>query len=255
MKDWWISRKDKRKGNALMLLYENPDDPLGISRIDGISNTHSFWHDFPNVDMFANILKWEFKTAYDVNATNVWTQVAGGSGTVLTVQDVRGGFAKAINGASDDNYYGYSAKYSNCTLEALKLTWFQTQIAVKDVSEADLFVGLMTPAATTGIFDARVDSIGFYLTDGSGLLYRETSKTSTPTQVSTGITMADTVVIKLGFVVVSTTAVYFYVDEQYVGCSTTNIPTAALGPAFGLRNGAAAANELSINTINVGLER
>jgi len=255
LKDYWIARKDKEKGNALMGLYDNPDDPRGILRIDGVDQTHSFWHNFPNVDTYANVLQWQFKTAYDVDTTNVWTQVAGGAGTVLTVQHSRGGYAKAVNGAIDDDYYGYTSKYSVATLEALKLTWFQTQIKVKDVSEADLFVGLMTPAATTGIFDARVDSIGFYLVDGSGLLYCETNNTSTPTQASTGITLEDSTVYKIGFVAVGVTAVYFHVNETYVGTSAANIPTAALAVAFGLRNGTGAANELSINTINVGLER
>ena len=255
LKDYWIARKDKEKGNALMGLYDNPDDPRGILRIDGVDQTHSFWHNFPNVDTYANVLQWQFKTAYDVDTTNAWTQVAGGAGTVLTVQNLRGGYAKAVNGANDDDYYGYTSKYSEATLEALKLTWFQTQIMVKDVSEADLFVGLMTPAETTGIFDARVDSIGFYLVDGSGLLYCETNNTSTPTQASTGITLEDSTVYKIGFVAVGVTAVYFHVNETYVRTSAANIPTAALAVAFGLRNGTGAANELSINTINVGLER
>ena len=113
----------------------------------------------------------------------------------------------------------------------------------------------MTPAATTGIFDARVDSIGFYLADGSGLLYCETNNTSTPTQSSTGITLEDSTVYKIGFVAVGVTVVYFYVNETYVKASIANIPTAALAVAFGLRNGTGVANELSINTINVGLER
>ena len=42
LKDYWIARKDKEKGNALMGLYDNPDDPRGILRIDGIDLEHSF---------------------------------------------------------------------------------------------------------------------------------------------------------------------------------------------------------------------
>ena len=257
LRDYLRARRDNKKADALMGLYDNPDDPRGILRIDGVDPEHSFWHNFPNTDTFANVLQWQFKTAYDVDTTNAWTQVKSGIGSPdgLTVQNLRGGYAKAVNGAGDDEYYGYTSKYSVATLEALKLTWFQTQIMVKDVSEADLFVGLMTPAETTGIFDARVDSIGFYLVDGSGLLYCETNNTSTPTQASTGITLEDSTVYKIGFVAVGVTAVYFHVNETYVKTSTANIPTAALAVAFGLRNGTGAANELSINTINVGLER
>jgi len=57
LKDYFRARRDNKKANALMGLYDNPADPRGILRIDGVDLEHSFWHNFPNIDTFANVLQ------------------------------------------------------------------------------------------------------------------------------------------------------------------------------------------------------
>jgi hypothetical protein len=236
--------------------YPIAGEPVGIDRVNSGDNLQSGYHGFPRASIFANILEWQFKSAYDVDATNVWDMANTGSGTVLTPQDGRGGWAKVVNHDTNNDYYSYQSKYKPIALASGKSIWIVTEIKVKVVGQADIFVGLTPAVATTSIFDARVDSVGFYLADeGAGLLYAETSKASSATQTSTGVTMVDATSIKLGIKIDGLTHAYFYVNDVYKVVHITNLPTVDMGFAFAIRNGEGAANEFSINTIFVGMDR
>jgi hypothetical protein len=132
------------------------------------------------------------------------------------------------------------------------------EIIVKTVAKADIYFGLCAKILSGNLFDNRVNGIGFYTladTDGNGLLRIESMKATVATQASAGVSMADGVKVKLGLVAVGLYKVCFYVDDIYRGIITTNIPTVDLNVCFGCRNGEGAANEFSINTINVAMER
>lgn len=238
-------------------LYSDPNDPSGIMRIEQGGNREGQYNGFPICAIFPNMIDYQFKSANDVETTNLWAQTAVGSGTALTVQAGRGGWAKFVNGGTDNDAYDYQAVKAIQTLGAAgKRTWFETEIIVKDVSEADMFVGLCAIIATSTIFDARINSVGFYMTDGSPLLRCETSKTGPlATQASSGITMLDDVSVKVSILCIGTSAVYFFVNNVLVYVSTTNIPSANLSVSFGLRNGTGGANEFSINTIMTPMDR
>ena len=257
------ARRDNRFKMAERRLYESPSDPIGITRIasDGISGDgykRSMWHNQPLLSEFKNNKQFPFGSFYDVDTTNVWDVDASGSGTALVPVAGRGAFAKFTNGASDNNYYAYNNKYAHFGLIAGKDTLCTAEIIVKTVAKADIYFGLCAKILSGNMFDNRVNGIGFYTladTDGNGLLRIESTKASTPTQVSAGVSMANGVKVKLGFNAVGLYKVCFYVDEIYRGIITTNIPTVDLNVCFGCRNGEAAANEFSINTINVAMER
>lgn len=255
------SRRDNRFKAETRRMYENTNDPMGIQRIDsgGVDgHTKSMWHNQPLISEFKNNIQFPFRSAYDINTTNVWDVDAGGSGTAIVPVAGRGAFAKFTNGASDNNYYAYNNKYAQFGLIASKDTLLTAEIIVKTVTKADIYFGLCAKILSGNMFDNRVNGIGFYTladTEGSGLLHIESANTSVVTQASVGVSMANGVKIKLGILAVGLYKVYFYVDEIYRGAITTNIPTVDLNVCFGCRNGEAAANEFSINTINVAMER
>lgn len=237
--------------NAMVGFYNKSSDPSWLKRhsggpLDGMPINPQYFH--PVV--------FRFLTAYDVNTTNVWDVVAVNSGTGLTVQDARGGKAKFINGGSNNDAYTYTSKYEVVKLASGKDSWFWTTIAVADVSEADLFVGVSAKIGSGVLFDNRLDAIGFYLTDGDATLFCECNKNGTPTQVTSGIDLADGIEKFVGFHVKSTTEVEFYVGNsgnipQLVTTISTNIPDdEEMTVAFALRNGTGAANNLIISAIH-----
>jgi hypothetical protein len=231
--------------------YNKSTDPTWLLRHDG-----GPLDSMPVNPQYFNPVVFRFLTAYDVNTTSVWDEVAAGSGTGLTVQDARGGKAKFINGGTDNNAYTYTSKYEVAKLASGKDFWFWTTIAVADVSEADLFVGLSAKIGSGVLFDNRVDTIGFYLTDGDATLFCECNKNGTPTQVTSGVDLSDGIEKFVGFHAKSTTEVEFWVGNannvpHLATIISTNLPDdEELTVAFALRNGTGAANNLIISAIH-----
>jgi len=242
-------------------LYSVTSEP-GMMRVEAGGNTAGLFDQavaFPQ--HMAHNLIYDFTSAYNVNTTNVWTEV-GGSGTGLTVQDARGGFARIANQASTDNaYYYYVSKYEPFAVSSGKHAWFFTTIKIEDVSTCDLFVGLCAKvSAANALFDARVNSIGFYMTGGvttDSVLYAECKKTTAEAS-STSFTLTDATEVCIGFHVVSNEKVLFYAGNSpktlayKCGIGSTYIPTTELAVAFGIRNyGAATAQTLDISSIKL----
>lgn len=251
-----MSKSQRRESAEAAGMYPKPGDPDGVLRVNSGDDFGSPYHGFPMPPIFPNTLQWQFKSAYDVDGSNVWDIANTGTGTPLACQDGRGGWAKSVNGVTDNNYYSYQSKYKPIALVAGKNLWLVTEIKVKTVNQADLFVGLTPAIATTAIFDAWVDVVGFYLNDGQGGLLRcVTSNGSALTLKSTGVSMADDVAIKLCIKIEGVSQAYFYVNDIPKAVSKAYIPTTNMGFAFALRNGEGAANELSINTVFIGMDR
>lgn len=237
-------------------LYANMSQPWGTPRANAGDAKQSPYHLFPLNFLYPITKTFGFFNAYDVNTTNVWDEVASGSGTALTVQAGRGGYAKFVNGATDNNHYYYQTKYQTATLATAKYTWIVGDFIIKDVDQCDFFFGLCKTIASGEIFANRVDSVGFYMTDGSALIRCETSKASvvTGTQASSGVSAVDLTKVRLAMLISGQEEVNFYVNDAWKKTYKTNIPTENLAVSFGLQNGTGAANELSIYPIRLGME-
>ena len=233
-------------------LLQKYQDPTGIIRHRGRSRVTDQMHfapSQPSLCLYGPSNIWEFKSDLDVDTTNVFDETNDGAGTSLVVQDELGGFAKVTNNAGDDKYYFYESKYEVADLETDKDLWFRTHIQIGDVSEADMFVGLCARLAAGNLFDTRVDSIGFYLVDGSGILQCEASKDSTPTQTATAKTMTDGTTVALGFHVTKDNRVEFWIDDDKTAVIdiATNMPDdTEMAFSFGIRNGTGSANTMSV---------
>jgi len=245
------SRPVNKWMNEMAGFYQKSTDPSWLRRHDG-----GPMDSMPVNPPYLHPVVFKFQDAYDINTSNVWSEAASGSGTGLAVQDARGGKAKFTNGGSDNNYYSYFSKYEVAKLASGKDLWFWTTIAIADVSEADLFVGLCAKLGSGDIFDNRVDAVGFYMTDGDETLFCECNKDGTPTQTTSGVDLADGIEKFVGFHVKSNTKVEFYVGDsgnkpQLVTSMSTNLPDdEEMTVAFALRNGTTAANALTISAIH-----
>lgn len=244
-------------------LYELGSDPPGSKRHNAGGRERNVFDMLltnPAVSPLMRVMHLPFLDDQDVSTTDRWDESNSGSGTSLTIQDAVGNKAKVTNGGSDDNYYYYELKYEKAQLQSGKDLWFWTSIEVGDVDEADLFVGLTADLASGNIFDNRQDSIGFTLTDGSGLLSGLCGKNGTETETTTGLTLADATEYWIGFHSNGQSYVDFFAgikgDESRRVRIPTNLPDdEILAPAFGIRNGTGGANALTISDIWLFVDR
>lgn len=247
------------KANAVeaAFLQVKTTDPQGMSRHKGLGPTKDQFEDMPKlpgIPMFGYKAEYVFQDTLDVDTTNKWTEVNDNAGTGLTVQDERGGLAKFTNDTGDNDFYYYVSVNEIAKVDSAKDLWFFTKIRILDVSEADWFVGLVKKvSAADALFDARVDSIGFFGTDGSALVRLEANKDSTSVPNTDGvISITDDVIWNLAFHVVNDDEVHFFgglpgTRYSYLGTIATNVPDdEEMAFAFGCRNGTTAANAMSI---------
>jgi len=191
----------------------------------------------PAIGVDAHVNIFQFKTAYDVDTTNVWTEGTDGSPT-FAVQDARGGKAMISPPTGDNNHAYYITNYEIAGLSAGKGLWILGSIELADADDADWFWGLCAKvSAADALFDARVNAVGFYGADGSALINCET-KLTTASQVSSGESLADATEKELAIRVDGVSRAWFYVNGAYVAMRDTYIPTTELAVAFGVRNGA-----------------
>jgi hypothetical protein len=202
-----------------------------------------------------------FRKLTDVS-NDSWTITESGSGTQLALQDELGGVAKFVNGSSDNNFQSYRSKAELLVIPGSGVVSFRTKVRIKDVSQCDMFVGYCENVTGKDIFDNRQNSVGWYLEDGGGgRLKVETNiggdaAISTPTtdrdSLPIGVLLDETwVELALSIQIDprwSRTAVNFFKNGQFMATHTTKMPTAAMAFYFALRNGEAAANEMSITT-------
>lgn len=236
-------------------LKEYDGDPKGVKRLWYGSERESLYHGehhMPAFPLMGDNLIWMFRKTSDVSSDS-WRIVESGSGTQLALQDERGGVAKAVLGAGNDNYQYYFARQENAQIPVDCTLVFETQIRIKDVDQADLFVGLAASLGRGNLFEDRVDAAGFYLVDGSAALAVETRLAGVATQTTGQETLADDTFIRLGMNITcksneSYKSVSFYCNGQHRTTHLTNIPTTELAFCFGLRNGEAVANEISVKT-------
>lgn len=249
-----------RFGSAIHVnlgLYGKPGDPEGFFRVsnDPLQHVGAGTRVLPGVPIFANTKIFNFVNALDVDTTNVWDETNVGTGTSLTVQDARGGKAKVTCGTADNNNYFYQSKYEIAGLVAGKAFLIVGSVEIADVDQADWFWGICERLASGNLFDNRVDAVGFYGTDGSANINCESKKTSATQSTNKG-TLVDATEKLLGISIDGVSRVDFYIEDANgnlanVATITTNIPTDLMAVSFGVRNGQAAANSLTVGEIKL----
>jgi len=238
-------------------LYQYVDEPFGVLRNSEKDTTYAWWHDAitkPADPLRRPAHSYLFGRAIDVSSDR-FSQSNAGSGTVLTVQDRRSGWAKFTNGPANNNYYYYVAVNEIAAMAPGKHIWFDTEIEITDVQKADMFVGLCAKLSSGNLFDNRVDCIGFSMVNGGADLQYVASKDGSGNPADTGVVLSSLTTVRLSFVVTNLTRVDFHVNDRYVANLKANLPNdEEMAVAFGLRNGDPSANAMSITTTTVLLD-
>jgi hypothetical protein len=252
-------RHPVNKGNAAeVFLRSKTTDPQGTRRHFGLGPGLDAFEDMPSlpaIPIWGYKAEYPFQNALNVDTTNVWTEVNDNAGTGLTVLDERGGIAAFTNDVGNNDFYYYVARSEIAALNSSKDLWFFTKMRILDVDQADWFIGLCAKvSAADALFDARVDSIGFFGTDGSAIVRLEVNKDSTSVPNTDGVlTLSDSTIVNLAFHVVGTSEVHFFgglpgARYSYLGTIATNLPDdEEMAVAFGCRNGQASANAMGIS--------
>jgi len=126
-----------------------------------------------------------------------------------------------------------------------KDVWFEARVKFTEANtdDANIMVGLCSVYAANTLVDngagpaADYDGIVFYKVDGGTVWNCENSVATAQTTIASVATRTSGAWVNLGFHMSSNTSIAWYIDGAQVAASTTNIPTAAMGVLFGLKNG------------------
>lgn len=181
------------------------------------------------------------------------TNVDGGAdnGETIVVSDtLHGGYLEITTNDADDDLVSMQKNGLCVTPQAGKDIWFETKFRVNDSDTADWFIGLA--AATTGVLAAVTNVLGFIVAagDSSEVINIVGDKATAEDANSTGVSIANTTDVTMGFYVNGVTSVTCWANNAIVtaaAIATANIPIVALSPIIECRNASAAASVFSVD--------
>lgn len=178
---------------------------------------------------------------------------SGNASEALTSQ--AGGALLLTNDDADNDLDFLQLKGESFKLSSSKRAYFSARFKVSDATQSDFVMGLQitdtTPLATT-------DGVFFIKDDGDTNLDFIVEKDSTSTDTTAIHTMADdTFVTVAWFIDPDASKVFYSVNNaEPVSVVNTNLPDdEELTVSFGIQNGAAAAKTMTIDYVNVMIER
>lgn len=198
----------------------------------------------------------DFTNSADYAAAD-WTittvEAGAGSATEALAANERGGALVLTNDDADNDSDSLQLNEESFSLTSGKQLWFEARVKVADADTEDALIGLCitdtTPLAAT-------DHVGFRIVTTDASIQCECNKDSATTQKDSEQDMADDTYVKLGFHYNGSDMVRFYVDRVMVAEISTNIPDDEnLAVTIHHQNGDAAADAMSIDYINVVMER
>jgi|TARA_E500000318_G_scaffold105880_1_gene113273 hypothetical protein len=184
------------------------------------------------------------------------TTAEDGSGSATeAIGNIAGGCLVLTNAAGDNDHDFLQLKGESFKLSSSKRAYFNARFKVSDATQSDFVMGLQI-TDTTPL--AASDGVNFRKDDGDALLDFVVEKDSTETLTAGVATMADDTFIQVGFFLDpdSSQVSYFINNAEPVAVVNTNLPdNEELTVSFGIQNGEAAAKVMTIDYVNVMVER
>lgn len=198
----------------------------------GTGSGNRFFADMPMGPWPAYTVLWDDFQGIAVNSTNDWTVVKDSSATVAIVADTAGG-ELALTSAATTEDDGASIQGNEIFLPASgRKIWFETKIKIAAAGQQEVFAGLSENFATNPeAVLAASNRIGFQVDDGSALILCKTEVADSETSTTTAVSIVTGAYITLGFRVLGTGQVGFYINRNLVATHTT-VPTTELAPAL-----------------------
>lgn len=159
--------------------------------------------------------------------TATWTIVKDTSATVAQGADAALGTVVITSQATtDDDGGSIQLEEEFFRLTEGKKAWFETRVQVSDGDDMDCFWGVCNTFATNPEAAAlAANRVGFQIDDGDATIRLITEDGSTESETVSATDIVDATYTKLSFFWDGVATVYFYIDREYAGKHTTNIPT------------------------------
>lgn len=186
--------------------------------------------------------------------TNKWTTIIDTGCTVVNQADTAFGILQ-FTCDSGDNEGGSIQKNETVKFVSGKKLIFEARIAMADADDGDLAVGLAENHATNPEAMIAGAGIWFQINEGSAVLLAK-SGTAGASSESTGVSLADSVYKRVGFVYDGANTVDFYVDRvKKCSMNFASLPTTELTPSMYYINGAGDTDSAFLDYIFVAVER
>ena len=192
---------------------------------------------------------------YNSGDWTITTTEAGTGSATEAVTSSAGGALLLTNAAGDNDLDFLQLKGEAFKLSTSKKAYFSARFKVSDATQSDFVMGLQitdtTPLATT-------DGVFFVKDDGDTNLDFIVEKDSTSTDTTAIHTMEDdTFVTVTWFIDPDASKVFYSIDNAApVGVAITNLPDdEELTVSFGIQNGEASAQTMTIDYVVAAVER
>jgi hypothetical protein len=192
---------------------------------------------------------------YNSGDWTITTTEAGTGSATEAVTSSAGGALLLTNAAGDNDLDFLQLKGEAFKLSSSKRAYFSARFKVSDATQSDFVMGLQitdtTPLATT-------DGVFFIKDDGDTNLDLIVEKDSTSTDTTAIHTMVDdTFVTVAWYIDPDASKVWYSINNaEPVSVVNTNLPdNEELTVSFGIQNGEAVAKTMTIDYINVMIER
>ena len=155
---------------------------------------------------------------------NDWTIVKDSGASVAYQADTLGGRVLLSSTATTEND-GASMQGNEIFVPVSgKDIWFETKLQIATVAQVDFFAGLTVNFATNpeAVLTAT-DRVGFQIDDGDASIVCKCEDTNTETSSDSEVDAEDATDIILGFHIIGTAEVRFFVNRVQVVSHTTNI--------------------------------
>lgn len=195
----------------------------------------------------------DFLTARDYAAADwVVTETQAGATQALAADEL-GGALLLTNSAADNDVNQLQGTEETWKLTVGKKLRLEARFKISDATLSALFIGLATTDTT--IIAGTTDSVGFRKALASTSLVAITEDNTTETTTAAATVVADTYIVA-SLLWDGQSSVKFFINRALVATHTTNIEqTNKLALTITLQNGEAAAKTMTVDYIDVAMER
>lgn len=191
---------------------------------------------------------------YDAADWTITTTEAGGGDATEALADADGGVLVITNDAADNDLDFIQKKGESFMFVTGKKLWFKARFKIFEVIQCDAKIGLIITDTT--LLDVT-DGVYFGTDDGDALLDFGVEKNNVATAVTGIKTLVADTYLEVAFYYDGKAGIEYAIDGVIKGTAAlTNLPDdEELTVTFGIQNGEAVANVLSLDYILVAKER
>jgi hypothetical protein len=159
-----------------------------------------------------------------LDGTNDWAIVKDTGAAAAIGADILNGVLTLTSAATTDNDGASVQGNEIFKARADKSLWFETRLQCTDATQTDICVGLTTNFVTNPeAMLTSPDRIVFQIDDENSSILCKTELGGVETSTDSGVDLVNSTYVTLGFRVIGTGQVQFFVNRELVATHTTNI--------------------------------